>query len=99
MKGKVKFFNEVKGFGFIIGDDGKEYFVHQTGVKDGAVITDNDQVEFEVQQGDRGPKAANVVKSGGGSDAGAAEDSQPEAADDTEPEGGDSSEESEDDDR
>lgn len=67
MKGKVKFFNEMKGFGFITGDDGKEYFVHQTGVKNGAVITDNDEVEFDVEQGDRGPKAGNVAKVTGGS--------------------------------
>ncbi len=60
MKGNVKFFNEGKGFGFIAGEDGKEYFVHQTGVKEGTVLRENDAVEFEVEQGDRGPKAANV---------------------------------------
>jgi CspA family cold shock protein len=62
MKGTVKFFNNVKGFGFIIGDDGKEYFVHQTGLGEGVSLSDNDSVEFEIEQGDRGPKAVNVSK-------------------------------------
>ncbi len=62
MKGKVKFFNEMKGFGFITGDDGNEYFVHMTGLADGVRITDEDSVTFEVTEGDRGPKAVNVQK-------------------------------------
>jgi len=61
MKGKVKFFNVMKGFGFIAGEDGKEYFVHQTGLKEGVEITENDSVTFEVEQGDRGPKAVKVA--------------------------------------
>jgi len=60
MKGTVKFFNEMKGFGFIKGDDGKEYFVHQTGLKAGVVLSENASVKFDVEQGDRGPKAVNV---------------------------------------
>jgi len=62
MKGTVKFFNEMKGFGFIVGDDGKEYFVHQTGLAEGVVLRENDPVEFDVEEGDRGPKAINVKK-------------------------------------
>ena len=62
MKGKVKFFNAGKGFGFIVAEDGNEYFVHQTGLEEGVVITDNDEVEFEVEEGDRGPKAVKVKK-------------------------------------
>ena len=60
MNGTVKFFNESKGFGFIQSDDGKEYFVHQTGLKQGVRIRDNDHVSFDVEEGDRGPKAVNV---------------------------------------
>ena len=60
--GTVKFFNNSKGFGFIAGEDGEEYFVHQTGLKDGVILNENDAVEFEVEQGDRGPKAINVSK-------------------------------------
>jgi len=62
MKGTVKFFNNMKGFGFIAGEDGKEYFVHKTGLKEGVSLNENDSVEFEVEQGDRGPKAVNVKK-------------------------------------
>jgi len=62
MKGTVKFFNNMKAFGFIVGEDGKEYFVHQTGLQDGVSIDENDAVEFDVEQGDRGPKAINVKK-------------------------------------
>ena len=62
MKGTVKFFNEMKGFGFIAGEDGKEYFVHQTGLKESVIIHEKDSVTFDVEQGDRGPKAINVSK-------------------------------------
>ena len=60
--GKVKFFNDSKGFGFIAADDEKESFVHLTGIQEGQRIKDGDIVEFDVEQGDRGPKAVNVKK-------------------------------------
>ncbi len=62
MKGTVKFFNQMKGFGFISGDDGEEYFVHMSGINDNASLEENDAVEFEVETGDRGPKAVKVSK-------------------------------------
>ena len=62
MDGKVKFFNNMKGFGFITGDDGKEYFVHQSGLSEGIELNENDEVTFEVVEGDRGPKADKVAK-------------------------------------
>lgn len=62
MKGTVKFFNEMKGFGFIAAEDGKEYFVHQTSLEEGVTLQENDSVSFEVEQGDRGPKAIKVKK-------------------------------------
>jgi len=64
MNGKVKFFNDMKGFGFIAGDDGKEYFVHQTGLQPNVRLRENDDVTFDVEQGDRGPKATNVALKG-----------------------------------
>jgi len=67
MNGNVKFFNEMKGFGFISGEDGKEYFVHSSGLKAGASIRENDAVTFDVEQGDKGPKAVNVAKAAEGS--------------------------------
>ena len=61
-EGTVKFFNAMKNFGFIAGDDGKEYFVHTSGIKEGAALNEGDKVKFDVEQGDRGPKAVNVEK-------------------------------------
>ena len=61
-EGTVKFFNTMRSFGFITGDDGKDYFVHISGMKEGTSITDGDRVSFEVVQGDRGPKAEEVEK-------------------------------------
>lgn len=62
MKGTVKFFNETQGYGFIAAEDGKEYFVHKTGLQEGITLNENDTVEFDIEDGDRGPKAANVKK-------------------------------------
>ena len=62
MKGTVKFFNDQKGFGFIAAEDGKEYFVHQTALPEGVTLNEGDAVSFEVEEGDRGPKAVNVSK-------------------------------------
>ena len=62
MNGTVKFFNHKKGFGFIAGDDGNEYFVHATGLAEGARIEDEDAVTFETEDSDRGPKAVNVSR-------------------------------------
>ena len=60
-KGTVKFFNETKGFGFIVDDEmSKEYFVHVTGLID--KVKENDQVEFELEEGRRGLNAINVKK-------------------------------------
>ena len=60
MKGTVKFFNNMKGFGFIAGEDGKEYFVHVTGLIDKVRIRENDNVSFISQEGIKGQNAINV---------------------------------------
>ena len=75
MNGTVKFFNQMKGFGFIAGEDNNEYFVHQSDLQDGVRLQDNDAVTFEVVQGDRGPKAVNVGR--GSSDASAPAEEAP----------------------
>jgi len=62
VEGIVKFFNKMKRFGFIIGNDGISYFVHESGLKEGTSISEGDKVSFDVVQGDRGPKAENVEK-------------------------------------
>ncbi len=60
--GKVKFFNQEKGFGFIAPDDGgDDIFVHITGLA-GDSIRDEDAVEFEIGEGKKGPTAVNVRK-------------------------------------
>jgi CspA family cold shock protein len=60
-KGKVKFFNQDKKFGFIIDDlDQKEYFVHAQGCI--SPIQNNDAVEFDIIPDGRGPKAVKVKK-------------------------------------
>lgn len=58
-KGVVKFFNETKGFGFIIDEDSKkEYFVHVSGLVD--KVKENDEVEFTLEEGRKGLNAVNV---------------------------------------
>jgi cold shock protein len=61
MQGKVKWYDAVKGFGFIHTEEGKDIFVHRTGVKDAQFGLEQDQtVQFEVKESDRGPVAFNV---------------------------------------
>ena len=64
MTGKVKWFNAAKGYGFITGDDGKEVFVHFSAIQvDGFKTLDEGQaVEYDVNDGPKGPQAANVSK-------------------------------------
>jgi cold shock protein len=58
-RGTVKFYNEIKGFGFIKDNDSsKEYFVHSSGLKDN--IGENDEVTFDLEEGKKGLNAVNV---------------------------------------
>ncbi len=61
VQGTVKFYNRVKSFGFISQDDGEDVFVHESAIIEGP-ITDEDRVEFDVEEGDKGLKAVNVKK-------------------------------------
>ncbi len=65
-KGIVKWFNRVKGYGFIQSEDGADIFVHRTAIKAGGkapTLKEGDPVIFEVENGERGPKAVNVMRS------------------------------------
>ncbi|MGD8238399.1 MAG: cold-shock protein [Armatimonadota bacterium] len=61
--GKVKWFNEAKGYGFIQMDDGTDVFVHYSGIAGEGFKTlqEGQEVEFETEQGEKGPRAVNVV--------------------------------------
>lgn len=63
--GKVKWFNDQKGYGFITRDDGQgDVFVHQSAIQSEGYrsLSEGDRVEFEVVQGQKGPAAQNVKK-------------------------------------
>ncbi|MBU0671815.1 MAG: cold shock domain-containing protein [Candidatus Margulisbacteria bacterium] len=64
LQGKVKWFNESKGFGFIEQDNGNDVFVHYSAIKtDGfKTLGEGDRVQFEIVDGQKGPAAANVQK-------------------------------------
>ncbi len=55
-------FNAMRGFGFITGDDGKDVYVHSSAIEGGATLAVGDTVEYEVESGERGPRAKNVKK-------------------------------------
>ncbi len=64
-KGKVKWYNDVKGFGFIVKENGEDIFVHRSGLQDAyAGLEENQEVEFETKEGDKGQFAVNVRKIG-----------------------------------
>jgi len=63
-KGKVKWFDNKKGYGFITPEDGKDVFVHHTAIQgDGyKTLQEGEAVEFDIVQGPKGEQAANVTK-------------------------------------
>ncbi|AYO29912.1 cold-shock protein [Biomaibacter acetigenes] len=66
MQGKVKWFNQEKGYGFIEVEGEKDIFVHYTAIQQEGFKTlkEGEKVEFDVVEGQKGPQAANVVKVG-----------------------------------
>jgi cold shock protein len=72
LTGTVKWFNDAKGFGFISREGGPDVFVHFSAIQGSGfkTLAEGDRVEFEIEQGQKGPQAANVVKTSGGGGAG-----------------------------
>ena len=64
MKGTVKWFNNQKGFGFLCDENGKDIFVHYSGIQMEGFksLEEGAAVEFDVIEGEKGPQAVNVVK-------------------------------------
>ena len=65
MEGKVKWFNSRKGFGFVEGEDGQDYFIHHSALEQGVFLRENDAVTFEAVETDKGKQAQKVVLKGG----------------------------------
>lgn len=66
ISGTVKWFNDAKGYGFIAREGGPDVFVHYSAIESQGFksLQEGDRVEFEIVQGDKGPQAANVTKTG-----------------------------------
>ncbi|MHB1418201.1 MAG: cold shock domain-containing protein [Bacillota bacterium] len=64
MQGKVKWFNQEKGYGFIEREEGTDVFVHFSAIKEEGfkTLAEGQEVEFDIVEGPRGPQAANVIK-------------------------------------
>lgn len=62
MKGKVKWYNARKGYGFITGEDNEDIFVHESAIPPKTSLDEGDRVEFKIKDSEKGPQAINIKK-------------------------------------
>lgn len=62
MEGKVKWYSDIKSYGFIQTDEGKDVFVHRNALTPGVTLREGDRVEFDLEETPKGPQATNVKK-------------------------------------
>jgi CspA family cold shock protein len=62
MNGKIKWYNARKGYGFIESEDGKDIFLHRSSIPAGVFLKEGDDIEYELEDTERGPKAINIKK-------------------------------------
>lgn len=62
MKGTVKWYNRIKAFGFIEVEGQDDVFVHKSALPEDLILYEGDEVEFDIEEGEKGPNAANVQK-------------------------------------
>jgi len=93
MEGTVKWYNRKKGYGFIKGEDGEDYFVHYSALKQGTFIRDNDLVSFEAADTDKGKQAQQVTLLKKGSEMGSQESSEGSEGSESQEESSEQSEE------
>jgi CspA family cold shock protein len=63
MKGVVKWYNPRKGFGFIVGEDGKDVFIHHSALPENiSMLNEGEELEYEIEDTPKGPNAKNIKK-------------------------------------
>mgnify|MGYP000459952213 CR=1 FL=1 len=85
MEGTVKWFNVRKGFGFVNGEDGEDYFIHHSALEQGTFLREDDRVSFEAADTDKGKQAQNVALLQKGSEIRAQSDESSKEAPEEEP--------------
>ncbi len=62
MEGTVKWYNDMKSFGFIEIEEGNDVFVHKSAIPEGIMLREGDKVEFDIEDTERGKQATNIKK-------------------------------------
>jgi len=62
MNGKVKWYNPYKGYGFLLGDDGNDYFIHRSSIPLDTTLNEGDSIQFESKENNKGLEAVEIEK-------------------------------------